>query len=74
MEDDAISHMQEDIAKEVQARRKQLQVLTLPLRTTLPLYIALPLNVVALEYGPALGCCPALEYGPALVHCPRACP
>ena len=52
MEDDAISHMQGDIAKEVQARRKQLQVLALPLctalplSTVLPLCIALPLNMV----------------------------
>lgn len=46
MEDDAISHMEEDIAKEVQARRKQLQVLTLPLCDALPMYIALPLKVV----------------------------
>ena len=52
MEDDAISHMQDDIAKEVQARRKQLQVLALPLctalplSTVLPLCIALPLNMV----------------------------
>ena len=41
MEDDAISNMQEEIAKEVQARRKQLQVLALPLCIALPLSIIL---------------------------------
>ena len=46
MEDGAIIHMQEDIAKEVQARRKQLQVLALALCIALALYIALPLKVV----------------------------
>ena len=61
MEDDAISHMQDDIAKEVQARRKQLQVLALPFD-----------YCPALEYGPTLVYCPALKYGPALVYCPAS--
>ncbi len=44
MEDDAISDMQEDVAKEVQARRKQLQVLALSLCIAMHLYNALPLS------------------------------
>lgn len=71
MEDDAISHMEEDIAKEVQARRKQLQVFTLPLCDALPMYIALPLKVVlplciALPLSMVLPLCVALLLSIAL--------
>lgn len=56
MEDDAISHMQVDIGKEVQARRKQLQVLAPPLCIALPLSMVMPL-CIALPYSPAPGSC-----------------